>query len=255
VPDTTRKNIVYVKEVLRGVWRIPVIVLQQTKRITMYKHFFLYCLSMLMAAPSFTQVHLEIQSGVSLGTRAFTPDTEEVVFVDVESGPITQFTAALGAKKYLTEQFGIGLEAQFAQRGFSQTATGTPVASGFRASYLDLIPQVEFRPWPFLGLVAGGLLGFRVEEAYRTAEDNWESYTNLANLGVRTRGEDAAILLGLRGYWKQFFFSANYLHGLIAVESFTVTDANGEDIGQVEGRHRGVRLCIGYQLPIGQSQN
>lgn len=175
-------------------------------------------------------------SGISLDWEAFDPKFR------------TGFFAGAGVRLAVAERWAIPVEVRYAQRGFYYNTPGTFIVKDnqlavyqgrvdHRATYLDLVPQIEFRPIRWLGIAVGPYLSTRLGESVRYGEvigwtDTKESalFDDL-DLGLSAR---------LSGHIGPATVFVSYLHGLANSANLPIVDANGVPLGRVAAKGRAV---------------
>lgn len=143
----------------------------------------------------------------------------------------------------LSPKTNIGLGIQYSIKGYeTQSEIGT---GKFRNYYIDLLPQVEFRPIDLLGFVGGFNIGYLGDTGIRI-NDKWEKDILTVDIFEKV---DIGLLLGLKVYLQQFYLTAHYNHGLTNISAINYTDANGEDLDQSQ-YNRNLQIGLGYMFNL-----
>lgn len=144
----------------------------------------------------------------------------------------------------LSSKVNIGLGLQYSVKGYeSQSGLYAPKVRNY---YLDMLPQVEFRPINLFSLVGGVNIGYLAETSAKI-DEKWDKNYFLFDAYKKV---DFGLLLGLKMYLKQFYVTAHYNHGVVDINEITFTDANGEDIGTSNQFNRNLQIGIGYMLDL-----
>lgn len=190
-----------------------------------------------------------LQAGPLFATVNPDPDVLEAKFR-------TGFFAGANARYTFTDQWAVQGDVQFSQRGFYFNTRGTLIVQDgqfaayrgridHRISYIDFIPQIEFRPVRQIGIAAGPYLSWKAGEAIRYGDViDWTSTKdnklfNDTDLGLSGK---------LSGHFGSFSIFVSYLHGLTDISKIIITDENGQFLGQLSAKSRAVAVGAAYRF-------
>lgn len=169
----------------------------------------------------------------------------------------TGFQAGASLNWQLNERFYVPVTAQFSQRGFyANTESAYIVIDGqialfrgrvdYRLSYLDLMPQLAFKPVRYLSISAGPYLSWRLGESVRYGDViDWKSTKDIPL--YRDTDLGLAVRLGVHAGPVSVF--AGYLFGLSNVASeIILVDENGQTLGELSAKTRAFHVGAGFQF-------
>ncbi len=191
---------------------------------------------------SFYKLDAQSGFGVSAGINYSTVKNSGVlIFGDVgpEAGPVIGvfYQGRLGNK------WAILPEIQYSAKGFTFDNGVTDEYSRLKVIYLDLLPQVEFRPANFLGITVGVNLGYKLNEKLKSPGEDWaDPFSEFKN------DLDFGALLGLRLNFDRLNLKIHYNHGISNSSVSVFTDANGTPIASITQYNRNLQLTVGYLL-------
>ncbi|HMQ59610.1 MAG TPA: outer membrane beta-barrel protein [Flavilitoribacter sp.] len=188
------------------------------------------------------QISLYSQSGfgVSAGVNYSTLEDVESILLDVglEAAPVAglYYTIDCGRLWNILNEF------QYSAKGFSTLASdGSRMRT--RNFYLDLMPQIEFRPAKIVSISAGVNLGYNIGERSKQAMKKWdEPFIEVSDT------LDFGGLLGLRFYLGRVSWNLIYNHGLVNRNGLEFTDFNGAPIPKPALYTRNIQLTAGYRI-------
>lgn len=190
-----------------------------------------------------------VQTGVSLATidpewNAFDPKFR------------TGFFVGAGLQWRLSEKWSIPVDLRFAQRGFyHNTSAAYVLIDGqigvykgrvdYRATCVDLVPQVAFRPVQFLSVAAGPYLSWRTGEAVQYGDV--VDWTSTSSIGVFS-DIDFGLSGRLSGHIGRASVFVSYLFGLTEYFNIQLTDENGQELGTLGAKNRAILVGAGWQF-------
>lgn len=188
----------------------------------------------------FSQIEFNVGAGVNFNTSSIlqnSPEaTDEATITGLLHGDILFQKNKIGLRTSLQ------LESIQWKEGFSrqdETTNSTLV-------YLNLSPQLEFKPKDFFSVSAGGYAKLMIIESINSAFFDQLSIFPPFNF---FKGYDAGLAGGVNYFHKRWTFRLQYLHGLVNVsDDITLTNQNGEAIGQKEQYNRILQLTGTYRL-------
>ena len=186
--------------------------------------------------PVQAQFTLTPQAGLNLNW--LTP-SEDLAGITSESATYTSFGARFGYLLYDKWEFELGV--LFNQRGGQWIVDNAPDVK-YLIRYLDLQPQVEYKVFPRLGVYTGVYYGFHLRSD-RNIDGDWEE--GVDDLFAEN---DLGLMFGLRAYLGQIYLQAQYDYGLTAIDTFDVTDGNGNVEKTVDLQNRTLQFAVGYHF-------
>lgn len=188
------------------------------------------------------QISLYGQSGlgVSAGVNYSTLEDVESILLDVglEAAPVAGLYYAIDCGRF----WNILNEFQYSLKGFSTLAPdGSKTRT--RNTYLDLMPQLEFRPVKIVGISAGINLGYNIGERSKQIMENWSEPAFDLSKTIDFGG-----ILGLRFYAGRLSFHLLYNRGLINRNGLKLTDINKEPIPAPRLYTQNLQVTAGYRI-------
>lgn len=151
------------------------------------------------------------------------------------------FYAGLAGRVQFTSRWAVRLEGQYAQKGYRGESFG--IKFHHRSSYVDVIPQVEYKIIPHLWVSLGGYAGFRTAEQFKLGNDDWKNYFG----GPWQSTEDFGLVAGLTGNFGRFRAYVRYQYGLYDIDENIYTNEIGELLFSTQ-YNRSIQLGVGYRL-------
>lgn len=190
-----------------------------------------------------------LQAGPLFATVKPDPDVLDAKFR-------TSFFAGVNARYAFTERWAVQGDVQFSQRGFYFETRGTLIVLDgqfatyrgridHRISYIDFMPQIEFRPVRQIGIAAGPYLSWKAGEAIRYGDVIGWSNTKDNKLFNDT---DFGLLGKLSGHIGPVTVFVSYLYGLTDISRIIITDENGTHLGQLSANNRAVAVGAAYRF-------
>ncbi len=166
------------------------------------------------------------------------------------------FFVSAGMQWPLSEQWSIPVDLRFAQRGFYRNAVEAYVLTNgqiglyqgridYRASCVDLTPQVAFRPVKFLSIAAGPYLSWRTGEAIQYGD--LLDWTSTTDIGIFS-DIDFGLSGRLSGHFGRASVFVSYLFGLSDYSDIQLTDENGQSLGTLSAKNRAILVGAGWQF-------
>lgn len=196
-----------------------------------------------------TRFSIGVQAGPLFATVKPDPDVLDAKFR-------TGFFAGANARYAFTDHWAVQGDVQFSQRGFYFETRGTLIILDgqfatyrgridHKISYIDFIPQIEFRPIKPIGIAVGPYLSWRAGESIRYGDViDWTSTQennlfNSADLGLSAK---------LSGHIGPVTVFVSYLHGLADISKILITDENGQSLGILSAYNRAITAGAGYSF-------
>ena len=207
----------------------------------MKKSILLFFISFFLTHGIFGQFSLGMAAGINLADVKYTNiegiDPMTVVY------PFGGIVAGYSRSSKLS----LVADLQFSQKGYRLEHDEPIDDTKLRYSYIDIIPQVEYRLIEPLSVAVGFNIGFNIGEAQKIGDGDW---IDLEKYDVVT-STDFGLAATVKGYIKDLFLFVRYNHGLKNVLNFTYTDINGQAIPDVKQNHSNIQIGAGYNFMHG----
>lgn len=142
-----------------------------------------------------------------------------------------------------SKKIGIGLSGQYVGKGYkAEFIDETPLE--FKYDYIEVVPFVEYKAFPFLGAVLGPSFGFLREVSAKVDNEMVNAIFNFVD------EKELGMMAGLKLYWKDLFFNLTFNRSLKPVSELTYTDENGNDAGTGKEFNKSFRLGVGYNFHL-----
>ncbi len=190
-----------------------------------------------------------LQAGPMFATIKPDPDVLDAEFR-------TGFFAGANARYAFTDQWAVQGDVQFSQRGFYFNTRGTLIVQDgqfatyrgridHRISYIDFIPQIEFRPVRQIGIAVGPYLSWKAGESIRYGDViDWSSTKD----NKLFNDTDFGLLGKLSGHIGPVTVFVSYLYGLTNISRIIITDENGTHLGQLSADNRAIAVGAAYRF-------
>lgn len=191
--------------------------------------------------------HFGVQAGPLFSTVKPDPDVLDAKFR-------TGFFAGANAQWAFSKHWAVNGDVQFSQRGYYYNTLGTLIILNnqyasyrgridYKLSYLDFIPQIEFRPIRNIGIAAGAFMSWQVGESVRYGDViDW---TNTTQTDLY-HDVDLGFCGKLSGHFGPVSIFISYLHGLADISNIVLTDEQGQALGRLEAKSQTIALGAGY---------
>lgn len=188
-----------------------------------------------------------VQAGPLVSTIKPDPDVLDAKFR-------TGFFAGANVQWAFSKHWAVKGDAQFSQRGYYYNTLGTLIIVNnqyaayrgridYKLSYIDIIPQIEFRPIRHIGIAAGTFMSWQVGESVRYGDVIEWTNTNVTDL---YHDVDLGFCGKLSGYFGPVSIFINYLHGLADISNIVLTDEQGQTLGQLGAKSQTIAVGAGY---------
>jgi len=194
----------------------------------------------LLIITTLISIQAQLSLGLEGGTNASNVKLENFDFYE-KSKPRVGYYFALVPKYTFGNRWSFLSGIQYSTKGFVSEIDQSSKLS-YRNTYLDILPQLEYKASENLGLSLGANMGINLQEAYRI---NDESHVRLSQYGLHN-STDWGLVLGARLYMKKLFLHFNYNHGLRNISNLEFTDF----LGGTTQKNRNFQLGIGYFLGL-----
>lgn len=156
--------------------------------------------------------------------------------------PTFHYYAGIDVSNRFSKKIIGSLGLQYQARGFKYDVVSPVEDIEMSFNYLSVIPNIEFKPLPSIGITAGASIGFKLSE--RSNDDDITSLFEYAN------PIDIGGMLGLKYYFNEnFYLNLSYFNSLVSISDFEVSDENGnisED--KLRSLNQSLSLGVGYNF-------
>lgn len=156
----------------------------------------------------------------------------------------------------ISERWALPIDVQFSQRGYYYNTPGSYIILDnqlaiyrgrvdSRIGYLDVIPQIEFRPIKPIGIAVGPYLSARLAESIRYGDVvDWTSTKD----NKLFEDVDFGLSGKLSGNLGPVTVFASYLFGLADMANIPLVDEQGQDLGILAAKSRAVLVGAGWRF-------
>lgn len=179
-----------------------------------------------------------IMGGINFNTLE-TPNLSSFKEPGVEAGPI--FGVFYDFK--LGKKWAIVPEVQYSSKGFTFLEGINESKVRTKTAYLDILPQVEYRPATFLGITGGVNIGIKLDEKIKGPDEKWK--TALVELN---KNRDFGFLIGIRFYLNRLNFKVHYNYGIRNNSFAEEAVIEGGELLKFKQFNRNLQFTVGYQI-------
>lgn len=202
------------------------------------------CLIILLFNIVFREVDGQISLGFSGGINL--PSTR---FVKVNASTPSRalfYFVGITPEYHLNSKISILTDIQFSQKGYTVTYNGNGGYYRYRYTYIDLLPQIEYRIQRHISVGLGLNFGFKINEAQNYKNSEWLS-TNELDL---TKTFDFGLLGSIKGHFRGFNLFMRYNYGLTNISNLMFTDRDGNQISKAAQFNTNIQIGTGYTFNL-----
>jgi len=191
---------------------------------------------------------LEILGGLNLNNMPRHPDlATEVGSFNSQIKPEPAFFAGLSGHQPIAKRLAVKMDVQFAVRGFGLQKNAKTFTSfdRYQASYLDFVPQLEYKVYKKIYFSLGGYAGLLLEERIKLGNQNWSGIEPI--FGTLAEKQDWGLSSGLRVEFGRVAALVKYQHGLSPAIKLEVTDDRGASFNHHQ-MHRSLQVGLGFKV-------
>lgn len=165
---------------------------------------------------------------------------------DFRTSRTFRYTLGVQPVYHFSEKTAIGLGIQLTTKGYKDGAGVYSLGEESQFQYLEANPFFEYRPFKFLGIIAGGNIGFlnSIQSKYG---GKWQKPVNnpifFEKWNVELNG-------GLRYYCGEAFVSFLFSQSILPILELYFSDENGNPISSLKQYHQSLSLGIGYNFHL-----
>jgi len=203
-----------------------------------------FFLSTIFANPIAGQFRLDLSAGANISNISL-KETSEIPFGSITES-VTGYYLEVSPNLQLTKRLKFVLNTQFSQKGFQYKEERSSLASSFRFTYLDIIPELELSVFQFLSVGVGLNYGVRLRERSKLSDDEpW-----VASDPSFSSGSDLGIAGKVKVDFGNLFIYTRFNRGISSLADVTFTDANGQDLTTTSTYNRNVQFGVGYSFGL-----
>jgi len=201
-------------------------------------------LSIIVANPIAGQFRINISAGANISNISL-KETSEIPFGSITES-VTGYYLGVSPNLQLTDRLKFVFNTQFSQKGFQYKEERSSLASSFRFTYLDIIPELELSVFQILSIGIGVNYGVRLRELNKSMDD--EPWTE-SNPSFST-GSDFGIAGKVKLNFGNLFIYTRFNRGVSSLADITFTDANGQELTTTSPFNRNVQFGVGYSFGL-----
>lgn len=133
---------------------------------------------------------------------------------------------------------------QYSLKGYNSNQGNDFTGPEFRYSYIDIIPEIEYKIWNHVVLGAGINYSIKTEEKIKIGNEDWINTNDIKTI----KSSDFGMTGKVKVFYKNIFGFIRYNLGLKNIANVTFTDDNGQDLDQGKQLNRNLQIGIGYNL-------
>jgi predicted porin len=194
-------------------------------------------------ASSNAQVGISIASGLNVSNCKFTN------YETLSPSTRTDYFLSLAPSYQLNEKFRLLVDFQYSRKGFVFGYTNSPTTSEDSYSYLDIIPQIEYKLHQFFAIGLGVNYAFVVNEENKNEKGNWINTKKLEII----KQSDFGIIGKIKGEYKNIFCFVSYNLGLKNIVNSDYSNENGKTVA-VSQFNRNLQIGLGYTFNFKKSK-
>lgn len=193
----------------------------------------------LMISVSIVQLNAQFSIGVTGGINL--SKTRFINFEHFNSESVLYYFAGIVPGYQLSEKVSLFTDVQFSQKGYKDAGLNAVGIQG-RFTYLDVLPQIEYRLLQNISVGAGFNIGFKIGEDFKAEHEPW--YTN-ENIEI-TKSTDFGFVASLKYHIDKFHLLGRINYGLANISELTFTDVNGQTLDDTKMKNTNIQVGMGY---------
>lgn len=157
-----------------------------------------------------------------------------------------RYTLGVQPAYHFNEKIAVGLGLQFSTKGYKDEAGMYRLTEEAKFQYLEANPFFEFRPFRFLGIVAGGNIAYLNSIEFKYG-GKWQKPVKGS---LFSQNWDVQIAGGLRYYLGDAYVNLLFSQSILPFEKINFTDENGTAIYTLKEYHQSISLGLGYNFHL-----
>lgn len=206
---------------------------------TTYRVLLLSAFIFIATSSLFSQINFGLKTGMNISNINVRGDED---LIENIYHPLLLLHFGFVGSVDINEHFSFSPELLYTQKG-SQNSMIKPSDSRWemRMSYLSIPLMFQYN-LKGVGIQLGPEIGYLLD--YKNFIDNVETF----NPVFENTKVGLSMNVGFKYSHQKFFAEARWQRGLIPINKFTYTDANGQDIGVVRFYYNTFQFSVGYML-------
>lgn len=201
-------------------------------------------LSMTLTTPVISQLRLDFAVGGNISNIALR-ETTDIPFGEITES-ITGYYFEASPNLQLSNKIKFQFNTQFSQKGFQFKEERSSLASSFRFTYLDIIPELEFSILRFLSVGVGVNYGLKLRERTRLADDQpWAEVSSSFS-----SGSDLGLAGKIKVVFGNLFVYTRFNRSIRSLAEVTFTGIEGQELITTDTFNKNVQFGLGYSFGI-----
>jgi len=200
--------------------------------------FFFLTLAALLSANA--QINLNFSAGLNYSNCKIENLT------DISGEGMIGYFIAVAPSYQLNDKLNLLVDFQHSLKGCNMTDKNNTVDIKTRFTYIDIIPEIEYKIINNLFLGVGVNSGFNIAEAQKNENGSWVSlkqsgFVELFDFGLTGK---------VKASFKNIFGFVRYNFGLIDISNITFTDLTGQTNTDSSQFNRNLQIGVGYSFGL-----
>ncbi len=213
--------------------------MRTTTLSVLFTGIFLFCSIFLFDV--FGQFSIGVSGGINYATTQF------INLDEIAPSRTIFYFAGITPEYKLNSKISILSDIQFSQKGYSDTTSLNPVKAKYRFTYIDFLPQIEYRIQNHIGIGIGCNLGIQINEELKPGDMDWQ-----APFMKLTKSFDFGFVSSIKGYFNDFSLFIRYNYGLNNISNLVFTDINGNIESITKQHNNNIQIGAGYNFALGK---
>ena len=189
------------------------------------------------------QIGISVASGVNISNCKFST-------VDgLSPNARTDYFLSLAPSYQINDKLRFLVDFQYSRKGYVRDYIFSSIDPELRYSYLDVIPEIEFKVRRFFSIGFGLNYAFLVNEDQKTEPGNWINTKKLETI----KQSDFGINSKIKGEYKNVFCFIRCNYGLKNITNIVYTDDVGRTIN-VSQYNLNLQIGLGYTFNFKQNK-
>lgn len=185
------------------------------------------------------QISLGLSSGINLPTARF------VNFKKIKPSRGIFYFVGITPEYHLNSKISILTDIQFSQKGYLDKENVQSSYYRYRYSYVDFLPQLEYKIHKHIGIGLGFNFGFEIKEKSRPNE-TWQSTSEFDLI----KTFDFGLVGSIKGHYRGFNLFLRYNYGLANISNLEFMDENGILITKTGQFNNNIQIGTGYTFKL-----
>jgi len=196
-----------------------------------------FFLAFVISQTAYGQMSIGISTGLNYSNTKF----EKITYVTPKSR--TDFFIGVSPSLSLSEKFNVSVTTQYSRKGH-QNVGGciycNSIDSEHRNSYIDVIPEIEYKLLDFLTVGMGFNYGFLINEQSKLEAGEWSEVEDFI------QPNDFGLTGKLKVIHKNFFGLIRYNFGLKNILNQYFSNQDGQTLAGIKQYSRNLQFGVGY---------